>query len=64
MACKKEKIKLLLILGKVFIVACACTELVFDKGVFQKKDQEEMEPLLVLDVLIQSIIILLLNFWA
>lgn len=37
MACKKEKIKLLLILGKVFIVACACTELVFDKGVFQKR---------------------------
>lgn len=32
----KEKMTLLLILGKVFILACACIEFVFDKGVFQK----------------------------
>lgn len=34
---EKEKMQLLLLSGKVFILAYAYVELVFDKGIFQKK---------------------------
>lgn len=34
---EKEKMQLLLLSGKVFILAYAYVKLVFDKGIFQKK---------------------------